>query len=121
MLAAVAGVLRRQLRDVDQAFRLEEDEFAILAPHTEAAGLVPMATRIAELIASSQADEGPRIAIAAGVVDLPRPTGRAPSACWRAPPRRPTRRRRRGSPVGRSPAAPADGPCKIRSGARQSL
>ena len=59
MLAAVAGVLRRQLRDVDQAFRLEEDEFAILAPHTEATGLVPMATRIAELVASSQSDDGP--------------------------------------------------------------
>ena len=44
MLTAVAGVLRRQLRDVDQAFRLEEDEFAVLAPHTEATGLVPMAT-----------------------------------------------------------------------------
>ena len=33
MLAAVAGVIRRQVRAVDQAFRLEEDEFAILAPH----------------------------------------------------------------------------------------
>ena len=54
-----------------QAFRLEEDEFAILAPHTDAAGLVPLANRIAELIASSQADEGPRIAIAAGVVSCP--------------------------------------------------
>jgi diguanylate cyclase (GGDEF)-like protein len=71
MLAAVAGVLQRQLRDVDAAFRLEEDEFAILAPHTDAAGLVPLANRIAELITSSQADEGPRIAIAAGVVSCP--------------------------------------------------
>ncbi len=65
------AVLRRQLRDVDQAFRLEEDEFAILAPHTDAAGLVPMASRIAELVASSQSDDGPRIAIAAGVVSCP--------------------------------------------------
>jgi diguanylate cyclase (GGDEF)-like protein len=71
MLAAVSGVLRRQLRDVDQAFRLEEDEFAILAPHTDAAGLVPMASRIAELVASSQSDDGPRIAVAAGVVSCP--------------------------------------------------
>ena len=71
MLTAVAGVLRRQLRDVDQAFRLEEDEFAVLAPHTEAAGLAPMATRIAELVASSQSEEGPRIAIASGVVSCP--------------------------------------------------
>ncbi len=71
MLTAVAGVLRRQLRDVDAAFRLEEDEFAILAPHCDAAGLVPLANRIAELITSSQADEGPRIAIAAGVISCP--------------------------------------------------
>ena len=71
MLAAVSGVLRRQLRDVDQAFRLEEDEFAILAPHTDAAGLVPMASRIAGVVASSQSDDGPRIAIAAGVVSCP--------------------------------------------------
>jgi diguanylate cyclase (GGDEF)-like protein len=71
MLAAVAGILRRQLRDVDQAFRLEEDEFAIVAPHTDSARLAPMATRIASLISRSQSPEGPRIAIAAGVVDCP--------------------------------------------------
>ena len=59
MLAAVAGVLRRQLRDVDAAFRLEEDEFAILAPHSDAAGLVPLANRIAELITTLAGGRGP--------------------------------------------------------------
>ncbi|HEY8002358.1 MAG TPA: GGDEF domain-containing protein [Solirubrobacterales bacterium] len=71
MLVAVAGIVRRQLRDVDRAFRLEEDEFAIVATHTDAAGLVPLATRIANLISRSQSPDGPRIAIAAGVVDCP--------------------------------------------------
>lgn len=71
MLAAIAAILRLQLRDVDQAFRLEEDEFAVVAPHTDAAHLAPMATRIANVIAESQSATGPRIAIAAGVVDCP--------------------------------------------------
>jgi diguanylate cyclase (GGDEF)-like protein len=71
MLVAVAGIVRRQLRDVDRAFRLEEDEFAIVATHTDAAGLVPLATRIANLISRSQSPDGPRIAFAAGVVDCP--------------------------------------------------
>ncbi len=72
MLVAVAAILRLQLRDVDQAFRLEEDEFAIVAPHTDAAGMVAIATRIAGLISGSQSAAGPRIAIAAGVVELSR-------------------------------------------------
>jgi diguanylate cyclase (GGDEF)-like protein len=71
MLSAVAAILRRQVRDVDRAFRLEEDEFAIVAPHTDAERLVPMTTRIAGVIAGSQSPDGPRIAIAAGVVTCP--------------------------------------------------
>ena len=71
MLNAVAAVLRRQVREVDQVFRLEEDEFAILAPHTRADNLVPLADRIADLIARSQVHDGPRIAVATGIVDCP--------------------------------------------------
>jgi len=71
MLAAVAAILRRQLRDVDQAFRLEEDEFAVIAPHTDAARLVAMGKRVAGVITRSQDADGPRIAIAAGIVDCP--------------------------------------------------
>jgi diguanylate cyclase (GGDEF)-like protein len=71
MLAAIAAILRRQLRDVDRAFRLEDDEFAVVAPHTGADGLSVMARRVAKLIASSQATDGPRLAIAAGVVECP--------------------------------------------------
>lgn len=71
MLAAVAAVLRRQLREVDLTFRLEQDEFAVLAPHTEAVKLVPMARRLAGLIGRSQDPDGPRIAIVAGIADCP--------------------------------------------------
>jgi diguanylate cyclase (GGDEF)-like protein len=71
MLAAVAAILRRELRDVDEAFRVEDDEFAIVAPHADAPGLVPMATRVANLIADSQSPDGPRIAIAAGIAGCP--------------------------------------------------
>jgi diguanylate cyclase (GGDEF)-like protein len=71
MLVAIAAILRRQLRDVDRAFRLEEDEFAIVATHTAAADLAPMAARLANLISRPQSPEGPRIAIAVGIVDCP--------------------------------------------------
>lgn len=71
ILAALAGVVRRQVRAVDQAFRIAEDELCILAPHTEASGLLPMVNRLAELIEASQAPDGPRIAIAAGIVECP--------------------------------------------------
>jgi diguanylate cyclase (GGDEF)-like protein len=71
MLAAVAAVLRRQLREVDFAFRVEDDEFAIVAPHTDAARLVTIARRVANLIADSQSLDGPRIAVAAGIAGCP--------------------------------------------------
>ena len=71
MVTAVANVVSRQIRATDQAFRLEQDELAVLAPHQQASGLVTMAERVAELIEGSQAAEGPQIAIAAGVVGCP--------------------------------------------------
>jgi len=71
MLIAVAAVLRRQLRAVDRVFRLEEDEFAVVAPHTLADGLATMAKRAAKLITGTHTAEGPRIAIAVGIVECP--------------------------------------------------
>jgi diguanylate cyclase (GGDEF)-like protein len=71
LIAAISAVIRKQVRATDPAFRLEEDEFAVLAPHSDAAGLVAMALRAAQMIDASQADEGPRIAIATGVVSCP--------------------------------------------------
>jgi diguanylate cyclase (GGDEF)-like protein len=71
LLTAVAGVIRRQVRGVDQAFRLPGSEFCVLCPHHDAASLVPMAERMASLVEGSQAAEGPRIAVAIGIAACP--------------------------------------------------
>ena len=71
MLGAVAGVIRRQVRSVDQAFRIGDDDFCVLAPHHEATQLVPMAERVADLVANSQLAEAPRLAIAIGLASCP--------------------------------------------------
>jgi diguanylate cyclase (GGDEF)-like protein len=71
MLLAVAGILRGQLREVDRAFRLAEGEFVIVTPRTDGAGLATLAARVARSVAGSQSADGPRIAIAVGVVECP--------------------------------------------------
>jgi diguanylate cyclase (GGDEF)-like protein len=71
LLAAVSGVIQRQLPATDQAFRREGSEFCILSPHQDAAGVVPLAERIASLVEASQLAEGPRIGVAVGVAACP--------------------------------------------------
>jgi diguanylate cyclase (GGDEF)-like protein len=71
ILTAVAGVINRQLDAVDHAFRVGDDEFCVLAPHQDAAQMLPAAERLAELIANSQLDEGPRLAVAIGIASCP--------------------------------------------------
>jgi len=71
LVAAVGDVIKGQIRSTDHAFRYDDDEFVVLAPHSDAAGLLVMAERIAELIESSQAAEGPRIAVSVGIVGCP--------------------------------------------------
>jgi diguanylate cyclase (GGDEF)-like protein len=71
MLAAVATIIRRQVRTVDRAFRLTDDEFAVLAPHQTANAIVPLAERLCEVVDRAQGPEGPRIAIAAGIATCP--------------------------------------------------
>ncbi len=71
ILKAVAGVIERQVRSADRAFKLEDGEFYVVAPQTSAGRLMPMIERLVELIYNSQASQGPRIAISAGVVDCP--------------------------------------------------
>jgi diguanylate cyclase (GGDEF)-like protein len=71
LLTAVAGVIRRQVRGVDQAFRLPGSEFCVLCPHQDAASLVSMAERMASLVEGSQAAEGPRVAVAIGIAACP--------------------------------------------------
>jgi diguanylate cyclase (GGDEF)-like protein len=71
MLSAVAGVIRRQLGPSDRAFRLGDDEFCVLAPQQTAEAALPLAERMCHLVDRSQALEGPRIAIAAGLASCP--------------------------------------------------
>jgi diguanylate cyclase (GGDEF)-like protein len=71
MLAAVAAVIRNQIRIVDRPFRLGEDEFCVLAPHHDAEGVLPMADRLATVIEGSQSAEGPRVTVAIGIASCP--------------------------------------------------
>jgi diguanylate cyclase (GGDEF)-like protein len=71
MVAAVATVIRNQVRTVDRPFRLSADEFCVLSPHSAADRARTMLERIARVIESSLAADGPRIAIAAGIASCP--------------------------------------------------
>jgi diguanylate cyclase (GGDEF)-like protein len=71
MLAAVATIIRRQVRMVDRPFRLGDDEFAVLSPHQTANAIVPLAERLCEVVDRAQGPESPRIAIAAGIATCP--------------------------------------------------
>jgi diguanylate cyclase (GGDEF)-like protein len=71
MLAAVAAVVRRQIRGVDRAFRLDEDELCVLAPDQDAEDVLPFAERLCDLVDRSQSTDGPRVAIAAGIASCP--------------------------------------------------
>jgi diguanylate cyclase (GGDEF)-like protein len=71
MLAAVAALIGSQIRAVDQAFRLRDDELCVLAPHSSSATARRMAQRLCDLVDSSQTADAPRVAIAAGVAACP--------------------------------------------------
>ena len=71
VVAAVGDVIRKQVRASDQAFRYEEDEFVILAPHSGVAELLALGRRISDLIEDSQAADGARIGVAIGVAACP--------------------------------------------------
>ena len=70
-MSAVASVIGSQIRTVDRAFRVGDDEFCVLAPHAEADQARSAAERLASVFEESQAEEGPRIAIAIGITSCP--------------------------------------------------
>ena len=113
-------ILRRQLRDVDQAFRLEEDEFAILAPHTRRRGLVPMAERVAELIdelAGAPRGRGSRSPPGSSTA---RPTASRAERLLESATEATYAAKASGAPVARSPTSPPRS-CKIRSAGSKNL
>jgi diguanylate cyclase (GGDEF)-like protein len=71
MLAAVSGIVVEQIRAADQAFRVADDEFCVLAPSHDADQVRPLAHRLREAIDGSQGPEGPRVAISVGIVSCP--------------------------------------------------
>ncbi len=71
MLAAVGGMITQQIRAADQAFRLADDEFCVLAPSQEAGQVRPLAQRLRDAIEGSQAPQGPRVGISVGIVSCP--------------------------------------------------
>jgi diguanylate cyclase (GGDEF)-like protein len=71
LIGAIGDVIKREIRATDRAFHFDEDEFAVLAPHSDVAGLLVMGERVAQLIDSAQAPDGPRIAVSIGVVSCP--------------------------------------------------
>ncbi len=71
MLAAATRVIRNQIRIVDHAFRLDDDGFCVLAPNVDSDRLGRMADRLARVVEASQAPDGPRIAISAGISGCP--------------------------------------------------
>jgi diguanylate cyclase (GGDEF)-like protein len=71
VLAVVGAALRDSVRLVDEAFRLEEDAFCVLAPNQTTIEGVQMAERLLRLLDELEAAGGLQIAISAGVVACP--------------------------------------------------
>jgi diguanylate cyclase (GGDEF)-like protein len=71
MLRAVGGAIERQVRNVDQAFRLSDDQFCILIPHQVSDRVMPLADRLASMVNAWQRPEGPRVTVTVGVVSCP--------------------------------------------------
>ena len=71
MSSAATTMIRNQIRIVDRAFRVNHDAFCVLAPNVDAGRLRRMGDRLARVVDGSQADDGPRISISAGVSACP--------------------------------------------------
>ena len=77
MVAAVAAVINGQLTADERAFRLAENQLAVLAAGRDARELVELAVRLAELVEGSQAASGPQLAINVGIASYPQHGGSA--------------------------------------------
>ena len=80
MIAAVGEAIEQQVRTVDRAFRLAEDEFCVLAPHQVASRVGPLADRLTSTVNGWQHHDGPRMSVTVGIASCPaRRRGRAPA------------------------------------------
>jgi diguanylate cyclase (GGDEF)-like protein len=71
IIEGAAATLVQQIREVDHAFRLADDDFCILAPHQSAKGVRPLADRLRSSVAGSVAPEAPRPSLAIGIASCP--------------------------------------------------
>jgi diguanylate cyclase (GGDEF)-like protein len=71
MVAAVGSAIEQQVRTVDRAFRLAEDEFCVLTPHQVASRVGPLADRLASTVNGWQHHDGPRMTVTVGVASCP--------------------------------------------------
>ena len=71
MIGAVASAIERQVRTVDRAFRLAEDEFCVLSPHQVASRVQPLADRLTSTVNGWQHHDGPRMSVTVGVASCP--------------------------------------------------
>jgi diguanylate cyclase (GGDEF)-like protein len=71
MLAAVANAVAGQVRSVDRAYRLSDDEFCIVAPHQVASKVDALADRLTSSVNGWQHQDGPRMSVTVGVASCP--------------------------------------------------
>jgi diguanylate cyclase (GGDEF)-like protein len=91
VIQIVSAALRDSIREMDEGFRLEENELGVLAPDQTSSGGERMAERLGEMLNELEAAGGLRITISAGVVSCPEHGDepeqllrRADTAMWRA-------------------------------------
>jgi diguanylate cyclase (GGDEF)-like protein len=90
-IATVAAALRESVRDVDEGYRLENDELCLLAPSLGSEGGARMAERLSNRLSTPGVLDASPLSIAAGVVACPehgedpeRLLRQADTAMWRA-------------------------------------
>jgi diguanylate cyclase (GGDEF)-like protein len=71
VIEVVAATLSQQIREVDHAFRLADDDFCILAPYQSAEAVRPLAERLRSAVGGSGTQESPRASLAIGISSCP--------------------------------------------------
>jgi diguanylate cyclase (GGDEF)-like protein len=71
MLRAVTDVVANQIRAVDRAFRLADDQLCVLLPQQGPLPTLALADRLASIVEESQGIDGPRVAVSIGIASCP--------------------------------------------------
>lgn len=71
MMQAVTDAIRNQIRTVDRAFRLSDDQLCVLLPEQGPLPTLALADRLAGIVEDSQGPDGPRVAVSIGIASCP--------------------------------------------------